>query len=69
MDKEAQHRVVQRVTQSGALPVSRDAPGYATVLGVLGLCDPGDSGDKDGARFEWSYGAKDTGEFLLLLCK
>lgn len=31
--------MVRRVTQSGALPVSRDAPGYAAVLGVLGVVD------------------------------
>lgn len=39
MSPEAKRRVVRRVTQSGALPVSRDAPGYAAVLGVLGVVD------------------------------
>lgn len=39
--------MVQRVTQSGALPVSRDAPGYAAVLSLLGV---GDSDENDGER-------------------
>lgn len=39
MSPEAKRRVIQRVTQSGALPVSRDAPGYAVVLAVLGVVD------------------------------
>lgn len=39
MAPEAKLRVVKRVTRSGALPVSRDAPGYTAVLGVLGVVD------------------------------
>ncbi|CAM9224809.1 unnamed protein product [Hapterophycus canaliculatus] len=41
MSPEAKLRVVRRVTQSGALPVSRDAPGYAAVLNLLGVFDSG----------------------------
>lgn len=41
MSAEARRRVVRRVTQSGALPVSRDAPGYAAVLKLLGVVDSG----------------------------
>ncbi|CBJ29425.1 conserved unknown protein [Ectocarpus siliculosus] len=39
MSSEAKRRVVQRVTKSGALPVSRDAPGYSAVLKLLGVTD------------------------------
>ena len=41
--------MVRRVTQSGALPVSRDAPGYAAVLGVLGVVDCCEGVGKEGA--------------------
>lgn len=47
MSAEARRRVVRRVTQSGALPVSRDAPGYAAVLDLLGVVD---SATPDGDR-------------------
>lgn len=41
---------MRRVTQSGALPVSRDAPGYAAVLRLLGVADAGtNGGDEHGA--------------------
>lgn len=53
MSSGAKRRVVSRVTQSGALPVSRDAPGYAAVLGVLGVvdtCEVGTSGG-DGTSY------------------
>lgn len=46
MSPEARRRVVRRVTQSGALPVSRDAPGYAAVLRLLGVVDAGTNGDE-----------------------
>lgn len=49
MSPEARHRVVRRVTQSGALPVSRDAPGYAAVLKLLGAVDAGTNGDNFGS--------------------
>lgn len=44
MSAEAKARVIRRVTKSGALPVSRDVPGYAAVLRVLGVgeCWQGD---------------------------
>lgn len=35
---------MRRVAQSGALPVSRDAPGYAAVLRLLGAIDAGTNG-------------------------
>lgn len=47
MSPEAKGRVVQRVTQSRALPVSRDSPGYAAVLSLLGVAD---SDKKNGER-------------------
>lgn len=37
--------MVRRVTQSGALPVSRDAPGYSAVLRLLGVADAGPDSD------------------------
>lgn len=46
MSTEARGRVVRRVTQSGALPVSRDAPGYSAVLRLLGVV--GTNGDEIG---------------------
>lgn len=48
MSPEARRRVVRRVTQSGALPVSRDAPGYAAVLRLLGVVGAGTDGDELG---------------------
>jgi len=50
MSPEAKDRVVRRVTRSGALPVSRDAPGYAAVLRLLGVDGSGeDGGEKEPA--------------------
>lgn len=57
MSVDAKGRVVKRVTQSGALPVSRDSPGYAAVLGVLGL-DGDDTWEGDALRGE-GPGAKE----------
>lgn len=49
MSPEARHRVVRRVTQSGALPVSRDAPGYAAVLRLFGVVDASSNGGELGS--------------------
>lgn len=46
MSPEAKRRVVQRVTQSGALPVSRDSPGYAAVLTLLGVADSDENNER-----------------------
>jgi len=35
MDADGQRRVLRRVEMSGALPVSRDTPSYAALLGIL----------------------------------
>eukprot|EP00752_Nemacystus_decipiens_P008440 g7544.t1 len=52
MSPEARRRVVRRVTQSGALPVSRDAPGYSAVLRLLGVADSGNNGDERGPTLD-----------------
>lgn len=49
MSPDAKDRVVRRVTQSGALPVSRDAPGYAAVLRLLGVDGSGEDDDTESA--------------------
>lgn len=54
MSPDAKRRVVRRVTQSGALPVSRDAPGYAAVLGVLGVVDSRKSCDAHSSSLDGS---------------
>lgn len=54
--------MVLRVTQSGALPVSRDAPGYAAVLRVLGVADTCDVGGLDGPILDANGGAARAGE-------
>lgn len=41
--------MVQRVTQSGALPVSRDSPGYAAVLSLLGVDDSDENSGERGS--------------------
>lgn len=48
--------MVRRVTQSGALPVSRDAPGYAAVLSVLGVMDCCEGAGKERAGVGVSSG-------------
>lgn len=62
MAPEAKSRVIKRVTRSGALPVSRDTPGYAAVLGVLGIADTCTSvGGQTGAKespCEWTLGGE-----------
>lgn len=52
MSSEAKDRVVRRVTQSGALPVSRDAPGYAAVLKLLGVDGSGEDDETEAALNE-----------------
>lgn len=60
MPPEAKRRVVRRVTKSGALPVSRDAPGYAAVLGVLGVVDCCEGIGKEGAGVGAGVDATET---------
>lgn len=66
MSPEAKRRVIHRVTQSGALPVSRDAPGYTAVLDVLGIINSSEEEGGTGARLDrnngdaWAGAATDT---------
>lgn len=66
MSPEAKRRVIHRVTQSGALPVSRDAPGYTAVLDVLGIANCSEEEGGAGARLGrnngdvWAGAATDT---------
>lgn len=56
MSPEAKRRVVQRVTKSGALPVSRDAPGYSAVLKLLGVTDSSLDRGEQGANSNGNIG-------------
>lgn len=58
MTEESKRRVVRRVTHSGALPLSRDAPGYHAVLGMLGVFGSW-GGDGDGGS---TLGCNDDAE-------
>ncbi|CAM9297046.1 unnamed protein product [Ectocarpus sp. 4 AP-2014] len=60
MSPEAKRRVVQRVTKSGALPVSRDAPGYSTVLKVLGVTDSSLNCGEQGANSTGNIGRAES---------
>lgn len=65
MTKESKRRVVRRVTHSGALPLSRDAPDYNAVLGMLGVS--GSCGGDGSPTLGWNDDVEDAGESNLVV--